>query len=179
MEKNIFENFSVFSSPSADLPQPGYTERQRKREISMENRLTLEDIDDRCRKRFDLYIKKVCKNALNGIWRQFYRSKEYAAGISVFSDVSESAVYVEAGFLRPEAVLFEIRGYVLHLDVDLAGLLNNLPEQHRIAFVLTTALNMPAKAAAELLGVSERTVKSYKKQALEKLREELSRYGWQ
>ena len=173
MRKNIFQEISDFTSPFADSEQLVYIEGQKGQAESMEGiEIRLENINGEVLKRFNTYIKKVCRNELTYIRRQEYRSIEKGEP-EPHPDIAELAVYIDDGFMKPEFVIMEILDYKFPVETDFADLLNGLSERQRIAFVLNTAFNIPLREIADLFGVSERTVKTYKKQALDKLRE-----GW-
>jgi len=62
------------------------------------------------------------------------------------------------------------------LEYKLGQILENLPEEYRIAFVMGHMRKQKTSAIAKELGVSERTVERYKKRAMEIIKLELKDY---
>jgi len=60
--------------------------------------------------------------------------------------------------------------------VKIAAAVERLPDDQREVFVLREVSNLPFKEIAEITGVSENTVKSRMRYALERLQEALSDY---
>lgn len=131
----------------------------------------IEDITDVVQKRIDAYMKKSCKNAYANTFRLNQGEQWYKENALPYFDAEN--VHIDDIHQPTEKDTISFWGYRMQMDTDLAIVINKLSEPQKVTIILSECFDVPLHQIAELLHVSERTINTYKRKALEFLRREL------
>lgn len=127
------------------------------------------DIDN-LTKRFDAYVKSSCKYSLI---EEFKKRNKITFNVVSLSDMNcEDIEYSEDGFLLVEnnILVFNGRAYTL-VNEELYSAITKLPVKLKTVVVSTYFEGKTAKQIAKMLNVTDRTIKNYKKNALNQIKE--------
>lgn len=127
------------------------------------------DIDN-LTKRFDAYVKSSCKYSLI---EEFKKRNKITFNVVSLSDMNcEDIEYSEDGFLLVEnnILVFNGRAYTL-VNEELYSAITKLPVKLKTVVVSTYFEGKTAKQIAKTLNVTDRTIKNYKKNALNQIKE--------
>lgn len=127
------------------------------------------DIDNLI-KRFDAYVKSSCKYSLI---EEFKKRNKITFNVVSLSDMNcEDIEYSEDGFLLVEnnILVFNGRAYTL-VNEELYSAITKLPVKLKTVVVSTYFEGKTAKQIAKTLNVTDRTIKNYKKNALNQIKE--------
>ncbi len=127
------------------------------------------DIDNLI-KRFDAYVKSSCKYSLI---EEFKKRNKITFNVVSLSDMNcEDIEYSEDGFLLVEnnILVFNGRAYTL-VNEELYSAITKLPVKLKTVVVSTYFEGKTAKQIAQMLNVTDRTIKNYKKNALNQIKE--------
>jgi|GEM_PF-4494353 putative ATPase subunit of terminase (gpP-like) len=127
------------------------------------------DIDN-LTKRFDAYVKSSCKYSLI---EEFKKRNKITFNVVSLSDMNcEDIEYSEDGFLLVEnnILVFNGRAYTL-VNEELYSAITKLPVKLKTVVVSTYFEGKTAKQIAQMLNVTDRTIKNYKKNALNQIKE--------
>lgn len=121
-------------------------------------------------KRFDTYVKSSCKYSLI---EEFKKRNKLTFNVVSLSDMNcEDIEYSEDGFLLVEnnILVFNGRAYTL-VNEELYSAITKLPVKLKTVVVSTYFEGKTAKQIAQMLNVTDRTIKNYKKNALNQIKE--------
>lgn len=127
------------------------------------------DIDN-LTKRFDAYVKSSCKYSLI---EEFKKRNKITFNVVSLSDMNcEDIEYSEDGFLPVEnnILVFNGRAYTL-VNEELYSAITKLPVKLKTVVISIYFEGKTAKQIAQMLNVTDRTIKNYKKNALNQIKE--------
>ncbi len=127
------------------------------------------DIDN-LTKRFDAYVKSSCKYSLI---EEFKKRNKITFNVVSLSDMNcEDIEYSEDGFLLVEnnILVFNGRAYTL-VNEELYSAITKLPVKLKTVVISIYFEGKTAKQIAQMLNVTDRTIKNYKKNALNQIKE--------
>ena len=120
-------------------------------------------------KRFDSYIKAALRHALYNYTKA--KNKSHPANTQSLEDYEQKLEYSESGFDSAENFELHYYGYSVKLsNPELYKTIKKLPFYEQCALMLHKVLGLTLHEIADLLSVSDRTVKNYQKQAIQKIK---------
>src|ERR1035437_2359395 len=165
----LFTKFLIFF-PFGCLLLPCLS-RHQKGDDDLNINIDLTKVDQQLVKRLDMYVKSALVNALRNKKNVDSRPKRHDVSFTSINEYEDSLVYLEKGFTLCEHTKITIFGYSISItNYSLSNALSSIPENHKTALLLNTLQQIPLCTIAEMLGVTERTIKNYKKLAIEEVR---------
>lgn len=120
-------------------------------------------------------MKQTCINTLKNLTKTENTKSTTCLPIDDFETFLE---YIEKGFDESESEEIEVIGYKIKIsNYKLVTAIKMIPENLRIALVLNIVAEISMNDIAKILGVTERTVKNYKSNAIEKIRGYMDSYA--
>lgn len=138
---------------------------------------SLHDINEEIIKSADLYLRTTIINKSRRYKRKLTKLLRHGISMLELEKYESNLICNDKYFNNHNITYFCIKGNNIPIAIpELAVALKELTEVHFQVIMQTAVLQLPIEEVAKGLGVSKRTINTYKRDAIEELRKRMKNY---